>query len=84
MNHEDRALPAPAVSRGGGGPSGQLPHRSAAPAGLIPTGGEYEVLCHRNSKCQNASGGVLVYVELPPIAARERILLLRRTGMGRW
>ena len=43
---------------------------------LIPTGGEYEVLCHE-FKCQNASGGhVLVYVDAAD-GRQERILLLQ-------
>ena len=48
---------------------------------LIPTGGEYEVLCHE-FKCQNASGGhVLVYVDAAD-GRQERILLLQEDENG--
>lgn len=50
---------------------------------LIPTGGEYEVLCHE-FKCQNASGGhVLVYVDAAD-GRRSAFSCSRRTRMGRW
>lgn len=48
---------------------------------LIPTGGEYEVLCHE-FKCQNADGGhVLVYVNAAT-GQQERILLLLEDENG--
>lgn len=48
---------------------------------LIPTGGEYEVLCHE-FKCQNADGGhVLVYVNAAT-GQQERILLLLEDERG--
>ena len=82
MNHGDRTLPAPAVSEAEAaaqvdGSLTVLAHQLA----LIPTGGEYEVLCHE-FKCQNASGGhVLVYVDAAD-GRQERILLLQEDENG--
>ena len=82
MNHGDRLLPAPAVSAAEAaaqvdGSLTVLAHQLA----LIPTGGEYEVLCHE-FKCQNASGGhVLVYVDAAD-GRQERILLLQEDENG--
>ena len=48
---------------------------------LVPTGGEYEVLCHE-FKCQNADGGhVLVYVDASD-GQQEQILLLLEDENG--
>ena len=48
---------------------------------LIPTGGEYEVLCHE-FKCQNESGGhVLVYVNAQT-GQQQKILLLLEDESG--
>lgn len=81
-NHKDRDLFLPAAS----GEAAQtclpsdlavLGHRLA----LIPTSGQYEVLCHE-FKCENAEGGhVLVYVNAQT-GQQEKILLLLEDENG--
>ena len=82
MNHGAREPAAPAVSADQAAervdPSLTVLSRQLA---LIPTGGEYEVLCHE-FKCQNADGGhVLVYVNAAT-GQQERILLLLEDENG--
>lgn len=82
MNHGAREPAAPAVSADEAAervdPSLTVLSRQLA---LIPTGGEYEVLCHE-FKCQNADGGhVLVYVNAAT-GQQERILLLLEDENG--
>ena len=82
MNHGAREPAAPAVSADQAAervdPSITVLSRQLA---LIPTGGEYEVLCHE-FKCQNADGGhVLVYVNAAT-GQQERILLLLEDENG--
>ena len=82
MNHGAREPAAPAVSADQAAervdPSLTVLSRQLA---LIPTGGEYEVLCHE-FKCQNADGGhVLVYVNAAT-GQQERILLLLEDERG--
>lgn len=82
MNHGARELAAPAVTRDEGETKvdGSLTVLSYQLA-LIPTGGEYEVLCHE-FKCQNADGShVLVYVNAAT-GQQERILLLLEDESG--
>ena len=81
-NHGAREPAAPAVSADEAAervdPSLTVLSRQLA---LIPTGGEYEVLCHE-FKCQNADGGhVLVYVNAAT-GQQERILLLLEDENG--
>ena len=81
-NHRDRDLPAPAVfeeEARAALPSDLtvLAHRLA----LIPTSGQYEVLCHE-FKCENAEGQhVLVYVNART-GQEEKILLLLEDESG--
>ena len=82
MNHGAREPAAPAVSADEAAErvdsSLTILSRQLA---LIPTGGEYEVLCHE-FKCQNADGGhVLVYVNAAT-GQQERILLLLEDENG--
>lgn len=82
MNHGAREPAAPAVSADEAAErvdtSLTVLSRQLA---LIPTGGEYEVLCHE-FKCQNADGGhVLVYVNAAT-GQQERILLLLEDENG--
>ena len=82
MKHGAREPAAPAVSADEAAervdPSLTVLSRQLA---LIPTGGEYEVLCHE-FKCQNADGGhVLVYVNAAT-GQQERILLLLEDENG--
>ena len=82
MNHGAREPAAPAVSADEAAErvdsSLTILSRQLA---LIPTGGEYEVLCHE-FKCQNADGGhVLVYVNAAT-GQQERILLLLEDERG--
>lgn len=82
MKHGAREPAAPAVSADQAAervdPSLTILSRQLA---LIPTGGEYEVLCHE-FKCQNADGGhVLVYVNAAT-GQQERILLLLEDENG--
>ena len=82
MKHGAREPAAPAVSADQAAervdPSLTVLSRQLA---LIPTGGEYEVLCHE-FKCQNADGGhVLVYVNAAT-GQQERILLLLEDENG--
>ena len=82
MKHGAREPAAPAVSADQAAervdPSLTVLSRQLA---LIPTGGEYEVLCHE-FKCQNADGGhVLVYVNAAT-GQQERILLLLEDERG--
>ena len=82
MNHGAREPAAPAV------PADEAAERVdtsltvlSRQLALIPTGGEYEVLCHE-FKCQNADGGhVLVYVNAAT-GQQERILLLLEDENG--
>lgn len=82
MNHGAREPAAPAV------PADEAAERVDSSLtvlshqlALIPTGGEYEVLCHE-FKCQNADGGhVLVYVNAAT-GQQERILLLLEDENG--
>ena len=82
MNHGAREPAAPAVTQAEAAERVDssltvLSHQLA----LIPTGGEYEVLCHE-FKCQNADGGhVLVYVNAAT-GQQERILLLLEDENG--
>ena len=82
MNHGAREPAAPAVTQAEAAERVDssltfLSHQLA----LIPTGGEYEVLCHE-FKCQNAGGGhVLVYVNAGS-GQQERILLLLEDEHG--
>ena len=82
MNHGAREPAAPAVTQAEAAERVDssltvLSHQLA----LIPTGGEYEVLCHE-FKCQNAGGGhVLVYVNAES-GQQERILLLLEDEHG--
>ena len=82
MNHGARELPSPAVSEGEAARCVDssltvLSHQLV----LVPTGGEYEVLCHE-FKCQNADGGhVLVYVDASD-GQQEQILLLLEDENG--
>lgn len=82
MNHGSRTLAVPAVSSEQA--AKQVPDSltilSTQPA-LVPTGGEYEVLCHE-FKCQSASGShVLIYVDAQT-GSQERILLLLEDESG--
>ena len=82
MNHGAREPAAPAVSADEAAErvDSSLTVLSRQLA-LIPTGGEYEVLCHE-FKCQNADGGhVLVYVNAAT-GQQERILLLLEDENG--
>lgn len=82
MNHGAREPAAPAVSADEAAErvDSSLTVLSRQLA-LIPTGGEYEVLCHE-FKCQNADGGhVLVYVNAAT-GQQERILLLLEDERG--
>ena len=82
MNHGAREPAAPAVSADEAAErvDSSLTVFSRQLA-LIPTGGEYEVLCHE-FKCQNADGGhVLVYVNAAT-GQQERILLLLEDERG--
>ena len=82
MNHGAREPAAPAVSADEAAErvDSSLTVLSRQLA-LIPTGGEYEVLCHE-FKCQNADGGhVLVYVNATT-GQQERILLLLEDENG--
>ena len=82
MNHTVRDLPAPAVSeeeaRGVVSPAlTVLSHQLA----LIPTGGEYEVLCHE-FKCEDEDGRhVIVYVNAQN-GQEEKLLLLLEDENG--
>lgn len=82
MNHGSRELAAPAVSAQTA--TGQVPGSLtilSSQLALIPTGGEYEVLCHE-FKCQNESGGhVLVYVNAQT-GQQQKILLLLEDESG--
>lgn len=82
MNHGDRTLSAPAVSADQA--MGQVPESLTVlntQTALIPTGGEYEVLCHE-FKCQSANGShVLIYVNAQT-GEQERILLLLEDESG--
>ena len=82
MNHGARELEAPAVSaEEAAGQVGDSLTILSTQLALIPTGGEYEVLCHE-FKCQNASGGhVLIYVNAQT-GQQERILLLLEDESG--
>lgn len=82
MNHTARELPAPAVSE-------SEARQALSPAltvlahqlALIPTGGEYEVLCHE-FKCQGGDGqSVIVYLDAQT-GQEERILLLLEEENG--
>ncbi|MEQ2455234.1 germination protein YpeB [Flavonifractor hominis] len=82
MNHGSRTLPTPTVtvSQAQAGLDGSLTVL-AQQLVLIPTDGEYEVLCHE-FKCQNSDGGhVLVYVNAIT-GQQERILLLLEDENG--
>ena len=82
MNHTVRDLPAPTVSeeeaRGVVSPAlTVLSHQLA----LIPTGGEYEVLCHE-FKCEDEDGRhVIVYVNAQN-GQEEKLLLLLEDENG--
>ena len=82
MNHTDRALDDPAVdqqaARAVVAPELEvLSHQMA----LIPTGGQYEVLCHE-FKCTAENGGhVIVYVNAAT-GNEEKILLLVEDETG--
>lgn len=82
MNHGARTIPSPAVTKEEAraqvdGSLTILAHQLA----LIPTEGEYEVLCHE-FKCQDQSGShVLVYVDAAD-GQQERILLLLEDESG--
>ena len=82
MNHTARELPAPAVSE-------SEARQALSPAltvlahqlALIPTGGEYEVLCHE-FKCQGGDGqSVIEYLDAQT-GQEERILLLLEEENG--
>ncbi len=84
MNHRTRSLPALAVDEAAARACVEdedtlriLSHQTA----LIPTGGEYEVLCHE-FKCEAENGShVLVYVNVET-GQEERILLLLEDESG--
>lgn len=82
MNHTDRELPSPAVfeeeARTVVAPELTIQAHQLA---LIPSSGEYEVLCHE-FKCQTADGQhLLVYVNAQT-GQEERILLLLEDENG--
>lgn len=82
MNHGARELSAPTVSSEQA--TEQVPDSLevlSTQLAIIPTGGEYEVLCHE-FKCQSSSGShVLVYVNAQS-GDQERILLLLEDESG--
>lgn len=85
MNHGDRTLPAPAVSEAEAaaqvdGSLTVLAHQLA----LIPTGGEYEVLCHEFKWSERLRAATCWSTWMPPMAARSAFCCSRRTRMGRW
>ena len=82
MNHMERDLSAPAVSSGQAraGLADGLTVLSQRLA-LIPTSGEYELLCHE-FKCQDANGRhILIYVNTQT-GQEERILILLEDENG--
>lgn len=82
MNHGARDLSAPTLSAEQA--SEQVPDSLSVLStqlALIPTGGEYEVLCHE-FKCQSENGShVLIYVNAQT-GEQERILLLLEDESG--
>ena len=82
MNHGDRNLNTPPVSVEQA--AAQVPDSLtvlSTQTALIPTGGEYEVLCHE-FKCQSQNGShVLIYVNAET-GEQERILLLLEDESG--
>lgn len=82
MNHTDRSFDSPAVTaeaaRAAVSPHLQvLTHQLA----LIPTGGQYEVLCHEFKCCTEQGTHVLVYLNAAT-GGEESILLLQENSNG--
>lgn len=82
MSHTVRALAAPAVSEADA--RKQVPDDLtilSEHTALIPTGGEYEVLCYEY-KCRNAAGShVIIYVNVAT-GQQEKVLLLMEDESG--